>query len=174
MPGGRRSSAVFAPAARNMLDRESPLSGFAASIDLMSCNRQEWESLPDREAVAKAVPVVAITDGPRGSAVRFREPGGRPSAVQIPAFPRSHPPRDTNRAGEAYAASLLATLMDAGWIPGPSTRSWRDWPPSGASAAAALVLDRVDFGFPSRDEIDGALRAGLVGSAASDETGSGG
>ena len=31
-----------------------------------------------------------------------------------------------------------------------------------ASAAAALVLDRVDFGFPGPAEIDAALRAGRI------------
>ena len=31
-----------------------------------------------------------------------------------------------------------------------------------ASAAAALVLDRLDFGFPDSEQIDAALRAGRV------------
>ena len=33
----------------------------------------------------------------------------------MPAFPRRQPPRDTNRAGESYAATLLSTLLDHGW-----------------------------------------------------------
>ena len=31
-----------------------------------------------------------------------------------------------------------------------------------ASAAAALVLDRVEFGFPDDDEVEAALRDGKV------------
>ena len=78
----------------------------------------------------------------------------------MPAFPRQRPPRDTNRAGESYAATLLSTLLDHGWNAGSGvvddglirTAARR------ASAAAALELDRVDFGFPTDAEIDAALR----------------
>ena len=83
--------------------------------------------------------------------------------MKVPAFPRSHPPRDTNRAGEAYAATLLATLLDAGWRPGVAERTLVEVAATRASAAAALVLDRPDFGFPTPEEIDEALRAGRVG-----------
>ncbi|MBV8318465.1 MAG: carbohydrate kinase family protein, partial [Planctomycetaceae bacterium] len=153
----------FAPAMRNMLDRNPPLSDFAEAIDVLSCNRREWESLADREEVAWRVPVLAITDGPEGSTVRFTTLEGDPGRVKVPAFPRSHPPRDTNRAGEAYAATLLATLLDAGWRPGVVERTLVEVAATRASAAAALELDRADFGFPTPEEIDEALRAGRVG-----------
>src|SRR4051794_22488214 len=39
---------VFAPTLRNVRDREAPLSRFAGEIDVLSCNRREWESLSDR------------------------------------------------------------------------------------------------------------------------------
>jgi ribokinase len=152
----------FAPAMRNMLDREPPISGFARSIDVLACNRQEWENLADREEVAWRVSILAITSGPRGSVVRFTTPEGEAGRVEVSAFPRAHPPRDTNRAGEAYAATLLRCLLDRGWEPGVAAPELVRTAAERASAAAALVLDRADFGFPTPDEIDAALREGRI------------
>jgi sugar/nucleoside kinase (ribokinase family) len=160
--GAKAGVRLFAPAIRNMLDRDPPVGAFAAVVDLLSCNAREWHALADREAVLARVPIVAVTDGPRGSRVGFRDRGGRRVELVVPAFPRQSPPRDTNRAGEAYAATLVASLLDSGWVPGPIEEdlirsvSWR------AAAASALVLDRTDFGFPTPAEIDAALAAGYV------------
>ena len=154
----------FAPAMRNVTDRDCPVSGFAEFVDILSCNRREWESMPDREEVAWRVSILAVTDGPNGSIVRFTTPSGEPGEVKMPAFPRSEPPRDTNRAGEAYASALVSTLIDAGWSPGVAERSLVRLAAARGSTAAALVLDRVEFGFPSPTEIDDTLRAGRVGS----------
>jgi len=152
----------FAPAIRNMRDRECPIARFADAIDVLSCNRLEWESLGDREEVAWRVSILAITDGPRGSCVRFTTPAGEPGLVTVPAFERALPPRDTNRAGEAYAATLLTTLLDGGWSPGTAPEELVAHAARRAGAAAALVLDRLDFGFPTAVEIDAALRAGRI------------
>jgi ribokinase len=152
----------FAPTMRNMRDRDWPMSRFAEAIDVVSCNRREWESLADREEVAWRVSILAITDGPRGSCVRFTTPSGEPGMVTVPAFPRTEPPRDTNRAGEAYASTLLATLLDGGWCPGVADEALVAHAARRAAAAAALVLDRLDFGFPTPAEIDAALRAGRI------------
>ena len=152
----------FAPAMRNVLDRDCPIGRFAGTIDVLSCNRREWESLPDREEVAWRVSILAITDGPLGSLVRFTTPSGEPGIVRVSAFARSCPPRDTNRAGEAYAATLLTTLLDAGWQGGPADESLVRLAAERASVAAALVLDRLDFGFPEPARIDAALRLGRV------------
>jgi sugar/nucleoside kinase (ribokinase family) len=154
----------FAPAMRNVVDREFPLSGLAGSIDVLSCNRREWESLEDREQVAWQVSILVVTDGTAGSSIRYTTLQGEPGNLTVPAFPRQRPPRDTNRAGESYAATLLSTLLEQGWnaasgviddglIRSAALRS---------SAAAALVLDRVEFGFPKGAEIDAALAAGEV------------
>ncbi len=51
VPGARVR--LFAPAMRNVLDRVYPVSRFAASIDVLCCNRIEWETLEDREEVAR-------------------------------------------------------------------------------------------------------------------------
>jgi ribokinase len=152
----------FAPASRNMLDREFPVNRFAETIDILCCNRREWESLESREEVAWLVSILAITDGPNGSVIRYTTPQGEPGRLTVPAFPRAHPPRDTNRAGEAYASTLVTTLLDAGWTPGVTEPELIERAALRASAAAALVLDRVDFGFPSNEEIDTAVRNGSI------------
>ncbi|HWE35291.1 MAG TPA: PfkB family carbohydrate kinase [Isosphaeraceae bacterium] len=152
----------FAPAARNMLDRTFPLACFADAIDALSCNRREWESLPDRDAVADRLALLAVTDGPRGASVHYRSADGSTRLLRGPAFPRSRPPRDTNRAGEAFAATLLGSLLDAGWTPGHADPEMIHDAFRRASAASALVLDLTGFGFPTDEEIDRASRAGIV------------
>jgi ribokinase len=155
----------FAPALRNIRDRDFPIAAFADAIDVISCNRHEWESLADREEVAWRVSILAVTDGPRGSSVRFTTPAGEPGLVTVPALPRAAPPGDTNRAGEAYAATLLTTLLEADWSPGVADEALVAHAARRASAAAALVLDRLAFGFPTADEIDRALAAGRIEAA---------
>jgi ribokinase len=169
-PAGARVR-LFAPAMRNMLDRDTPVHRFASAIDILCCNAREWESLADREQVAWQLSILSITDGPAGSLVRFTTPEGEPGRFQIPAFPRASPPLDTNRAGEAYAATLVATLLATGWSPqaGVADEALLRRAALRASAAAALVLDRARFGFPSSAEIDAALRAGKVSETGEDE-----
>jgi sugar/nucleoside kinase (ribokinase family) len=154
---------AFAPALRNMIDRNPPVSAFAEAIDVLCCNRGEWEQLDDREQVAWQVSILVVTDGPHGATIRFTTPDGDAGRIEVPAFPRSHPPRDTNRAGESFASTLLATLLEAGWTPGVTSPDLIQLAAERASAAAALVLDRADFGFPTQGEIDEALRIGRVG-----------
>jgi ribokinase len=153
---------LFAPAMRNMTDRDPPVSSFAHAIDLICCNRREWESLDDREEVAWRVSLLVVTDGANGATLRFTDPTGEAVRLVVDAFPRSHPPRDTNRAGEAFAATLTATLLDHGWTAGVSDPNLVRLAAERALAASALVLDRTEFGFPSPAEIDAALRAGRV------------
>ena len=161
-PGAR--CRFFAPSMRNMLDRDPPVSAFASSIDVLCCNRREWEVLEDREEVAWRVSILVLTEGPAGSSARFTTPQGEPGIVRLPAFPRSHPPRDTNRAGESFAACLVKTLLSEGWNPASAVADEHlmRYAMLRASAAAALVLDRVEFGFPEDDEIEAALRDGKV------------
>ena len=153
---------AFAPALRNMLDRDPPVSSFVGSIDVLSCNRGEWESLDDREQVAWQVSILAVTDGPDGATLRFTTPDGEAGQIKVPAFPRARPPRDTNRAGEAFASTLLSTLLGAGWTPGVTSPDLARLAAERASAAAALVIDRDEFGFATAGQIDKALREGRV------------
>ncbi len=161
-PGAR--CRLFAPAMRNMLDRACPVSAFAGSIDLLCCNRHEWETLPDREETAWKLSILVVTDGPAGAWARFTVPSGDPGRLQVPAFPRARPPADTNRAGEAFAATFASALLSHGWDPasGVAEPGLIQQAMLRASAAAALVLDRTDFGFPRPEEIDAALHAGRV------------
>ena len=172
MTNGRASSALrgveaavklFAPSIRNMADREPKVSQFAREIDVLCCNRLEWESLVDREEVAWRVSILAVTDGPRGATIRFTDESGEPGRVEVPAFPRLHPPKDTNRAGEAFASGLVTALLDGGWTPGVTPRSLIEHAAERASAAAALVLDRADFGFATSEEVSRAIGRGAVG-----------
>jgi sugar/nucleoside kinase (ribokinase family) len=161
-PGAR--TRFFAPAMRNMLDGDCPVPSFAAAIDVLSCNRREWEALEPNESIAWLVSILVVTDGAEGSSVRFTTPTGEPGRFHIPAFPRNHPPRDTNRAGETYASTLVATLLDHGWNAGSGVveEALIRMAAERAAAAAALVLDRLEFGFPTPEEIDAALRIGRV------------
>lgn len=152
----------FAPAMRNILDQACPIAGFAESIDILSCNRHEWDQLAHREEVAWKLSVLAITEGADGSVVRFTNPVGEPISLRIPAFRRCRPPGDTNRAGETFASTLVTTLLEGGWSPGVAEESLVRTAAERASAAAALVLDRLDFGFPTAAEIETALTAGQV------------
>jgi ribokinase len=155
---------LFAPAMRNVLDRDYFIASFASAIDILCCNRREWETLVDQSEIAWLVSILAVTDGSAGSLIRFTTPSGEPGRLQIPAFPRHRPPRDTNRAGEAFAATFVATLLDHGWesSTGIVEEKLIELAAKRASAAAALELDLIDFAFPSPDQIDGVLRVGHV------------
>jgi hypothetical protein len=155
---------LFAPAMRNVLDRAFPVARFAGSIDVLCCNRIEWEALEARDEVRRKVSILVVTDGPRGSKVRYTKPSGEPAEHADEAFPRTKPPRDTNRAGEAYGATFIKSLLDHGWIAasGVVEDGLVQVAARRASAAAALELDQVEFGFPSDEEIERALAAGRV------------
>lgn len=161
-PGARLR--VFAPALRNMIDREPSVLEMAADVDILCCNRLEWESLEDREEVAARISILVVTEGASGSFARYTEPWGESRRIRIPAFPRSRPPRDTNRAGEAFASWLVATLVDSGWEPSSGVVDDETMRAAltRASAAAALVLDLEEFGFPTDDQVDAAIRRGIV------------
>ena len=161
-PGARVR--LFAPAMRNVLDRAFPVSRFAGSIDVLCCNRIEWQTLEDRDDVRSKLSILVVTDGPRGSLVRYTNPSGEPAEHAVEAFSRTRPPRDTNRAGEAYGATFIRSLLDHGWdaASGVIDEGLVQVAARRASAAAALELDRVEFGFPSDEEIDRALAAGWV------------
>lgn len=150
---------LLAPARRNMVDRAPALVEFADHIDAIACNRGEWELLPEpeRDALADRVSLIAVTDGPAGARLRARD-----VEIAIPAFPRARPPADTNRAGEAFAATLVESLAEPLLARAPIALDRLEAAGLRASAAAALVLDSQWFGFPTPEAVDAALAAGVV------------
>lgn len=161
-PGARLR--VFAPSMGNALDRDHPILGLIAPVDILCCNRREWEATADREEVAARLSILVVTDGAAGSQARFTDPVGSSRSVRVPAFPRSRPPRDTNRAGESFATVFLTTLLDQGWRPescAVDLELVRE-AMTRASAAAALTIDMTRFGFPTPPRIDEALTRGIV------------
>lgn len=157
---GSETARLYAPNLRNM--GSVPKLARDGLIDLLCCNRGEWNALPGAEAIRGSIPLVSVTDGPAGASLYVRQPDGTDQVVRIPAFPRTHPPRDTNRAGEAYASALASSLLDQGWRGGPAAASIVQTAALRASAAAALVLDLEAFGFPDDRAIDRALERGIV------------
>jgi sugar/nucleoside kinase (ribokinase family) len=96
---------MVAPALRNVRDAVVPLASLAAGIHYLTMNALEWETLADRDAVRAAVPVISVTDGPRGSRILFRD-----GEVAIPAAP-APPAANVNRAGETYGAAIFRRLL---------------------------------------------------------------
>ena len=110
----------FAPTMRNMHDGDCPISTFAAAIDVMSCNRREWETMKDREEVARLVSIVIVTDGPAGSESVHRAER-RSRALPHPGVPaRSPSPRHQPRR-RGIRLAFVSTLLDHGWI---ASRAW--------------------------------------------------
>lgn len=143
----------LAPAMRNARDSNPTLASLAGRFDVMSLNRAEWDATADRETIRDRTPIVVVTDGPDGCTVSYKDEAGTPETITIPAFPRSSTPRDTNRAGEAFAATFVTTLLNRGWTPGPIRSELVTKAAIRGSIAASLVLDMEDFGFPTEAEI---------------------
>jgi ribokinase len=153
---------LLAPAMRNARDVKPSLASLAGRFDILSLNRSEWAATPHRLSLLNKTPIVVVTDGPLGCEVTFRDRDGSSKVLAFPAFPRQNPPRDTNRAGEAFASTFVKTLLSQGWIPGPADESLVRLAALRGSAAAALVLDIASFGFASEQQIDQAIRKGVV------------
>jgi len=153
-PGARLR--LFAPSLRNMLDRSPSVLDLASSIDILSCNIQEWGAVADREEIAWRVSILIVTDGPRGATIRHTLPDGNPRKRHIPAAQAASPPRDTNHAGEAFAAAFVQTLLEQRWdgSSGVIEPALVDLAAEHARAAGALVIERTGFSFPTPAEIE--------------------
>ena len=118
---------LCAPAMRNIRDAACPLAAVAPRIHYLTLNALEWEHLPEKDAVRAAVPVITVTDGPRGSRVFLHD-----EEISIPAAPHVGP-MDVNRAGETYAATFFKVLRAAA----------PDFPAAGVSPALAARAGRI-------------------------------
>lgn len=157
---------VLAPSARNCRDRNFPLGRLANMTDLLALNAAEWATLApdDRQAFEASRATISMTRGPEGAEISWIDTRGRRDRHFEPAFPRSRPPVDTNRAGEAFAANLIRSFSEQGWstdrqpLPTDVVRQAARH----ASAAAGLVIDMPRFGFPTLVEVTQAVRAGSI------------
>ncbi len=142
---------MCAPAMRNVVDTTVPLAALATGIHYLTLNMLEWTHSPDRDRLRAVIPLISVTDGPRGSYLYCRD-----EEFFIPALP--HPgPTNTNRAGETYGATVFRTVLRLapdfhrdGHVPTAVARQ------AGAYAArqAWKQLEFTDFAFPLADETD--------------------
>jgi ribokinase len=156
----------LAPAMRNVKDVETPIGRLAPWIDGLSCNREEWQRMTDtsRNALDAHARVLLITDGEHGVFARSRpDIASAWTQVRLPAFPRARPPTDTNRAGEAFASSFLTSVLQMDDPARLADPIWLEEATRRGTVAAALVIDLARFAFPTMEEIDAALAAGMVG-----------
>lgn len=143
---------MFTPSLRNV--REGGLGEIAERVDAIAMNRVEWRGA-ERE-VGERCPLVTVTRGPEGAAVRFRDEAGALRWTEVPAAPVPVL-ADANRAGEAFASGFLAALVERQWPEAMqrgrySPEAVREAAWSGA-LAAALELGIRELAFPSRDDI---------------------
>ncbi len=96
---------MCAPALRNVCDTAPSLAELAPYIHYMTMNALEWAQLAQREELRRQVPVISITDGPRGSRIYCSE-----QEFAIPALP-FHGAANTNRAGETYGSTFFKVLL---------------------------------------------------------------
>ena len=150
---------MFTPSLRNV--REGGLDEVAGRVAAMSMNRIEWQGA--ERQVGDRCPLVAVTRGADGAAVRFRDRGGRLRWTEVPAAPVPVMV-DANRAGEAFTAGFLAALVERQW---PEAMQAGAYSPEAVreaawqgALAAALELGMRELAFPSREEI-AALREKL-------------
>lgn len=139
---------MCAPAMRNVCDEFYPLAELASYIDYLTMNSLEWQHLVGREKVRREVPVVTVTDGPRGSRIYFDD-----GELAVPTKPRTDPV-NTNRAGETYGSTFFKVLLHCD----PEFHLSRSvdvdlalHAGQIASAQANRQLDITDFAFPPDD-----------------------
>jgi ribokinase len=158
-----RALRALAPTMRNARDPACPIADLAPHVDFFSCNRGEWDAMgeADRAALRAHARFGVVTDGPAGFTLGRRTPDGWAEHVE-PVFPRTRPPRDTNRAGEAVGAWFVVNLVYSGLDRFEVDRRLRAEVARRAAVAAALVLDIPGFGFPTHGDVDVALIRGLA------------
>ena len=138
---------MCAPSMRNIDDSVYPLADLAAMIDYLAMNALEWNHLHRREKIINTIPLISITDGPRGCDIYLRG-----KAYFFPALP--HPgPVDTNRAGETYASTIWkAILQNYPKFPNAEiSEELLNQAAALASRQAYRQLDITTFAFPTGD-----------------------
>lgn len=137
---------LCAPALRNVTDTAVPLAALAEYVHVLTLNALEWDHLDDREALRRHVPLIAVTDGPRGSRLLLGE-----TDILIPTALMDGPV-DVNRAGETFGATLFQALR--AWCPDfprGLTPELADRAGRLAARQAARQLTLRGFAFPPAD-----------------------
>lgn len=156
----------LAPAMRNCRDRTMPLGQLAGLADLLSLNNHEWQELPDedRQAWLDSDAILLVTKGSDGAEILWPAQAGQRQKHHEPVFPRTMPPVDTNRAGEAFAAFFLEELIGQGW-----SNACRSVTPKiiataarAGAAAAGLTINLPRFGFPTAAQLKKTLELGRI------------
>jgi sugar/nucleoside kinase (ribokinase family) len=157
---------ILAPSARNCRDRVDTVGRLAGKAELLAVNAAEWATMleADRQAFEASDAILSVTRGPDGARISWRDQHGVRRTHFEPVFPRSRPPVDTNRAGEAFASNFVMALREHG---GSAACLQVDedrvrHAARRAAAAAALVLDMPRFGFPSMFDIQEAIGRGSI------------
>lgn len=157
---------VLAPATRNCRERTTRLGLLSRLADFMSLNQYEWEEIEkdDRRSWLAGDAIICVTKGPEGAEISWKNDFGERAFHHVPVFPRSEPPVDTNRAGEAFAAFFLNELWRRGWSKACPrvTQEMIQGAARAGSAAAGLTINMRAFGFPTGSELAGAIERGSV------------
>lgn len=157
---------ILAPSARNCRDRVDTVGRLVGKADLLAVNAAEWATMleADRQAFEASDAILSVTRGPDGARISWRDQGGERRTHDEPVFPRSRPPVDTNRAGEAFASNFVMALQEHGGLAAglPVNEERVRLAARRAAAAAALVIDMPRFGFPSMFDIQQAIGRGSI------------
>jgi sugar/nucleoside kinase (ribokinase family) len=147
-----RGWVMFTPSLRNV--REGGLDEIAEHVDAIAMNRIEWRRAEAQ--MGERCPLVTVTRGADGAAVRFRDESGALRWTEVPAAPVPAL-ADANRAGEAFASGFLAALVERQWPEAVQTGRYSPEAVREAawqgSLAAALELGIRELAFPSRDDV---------------------
>ena len=146
---------MCAPAMRNVCDRSAPLAELAPGIHYLALNALEWAALEGQSQCREHIPVITVTDGPRGSRILLRG-GPEFTLPALPALPAG-PVVNTNRAGETYGATFFKALQRyapdffrTGKVnPAAALRAGEL-----ATAQATRQLAIAGFGFPPEESME--------------------
>ena len=115
LPGGVRVSVGGAPvvdAAHGVRCRARLV---AAGVDLLCLGRAELTALTiAADAAGGLAEFLIVTDGPRGSRATGR---GLAAPIEVPAVALPGAVVDPTGAGDAYAAAVIASLLNEAWPP---------------------------------------------------------
>lgn len=162
----KNSIRVLAPAIRNCREQAVLLSQCALDCELLTLNEAEWAMLgpSNQQQFMASNAIICVTQGPSGTTINWRVSTGERHFYHEPAFPRTVPPNDTNRAGEAFGSAFLKSLLQSGWCRAYNQPDLEMIQRAArlASVTAGLTINITSFGFPSDDQTRSAIANGMI------------